>query len=188
MNTEQQMTDYLQGLTLPEKLLPLIRFDRHAAGNDFFSQGFEFRIDNDKAGLRTYSEDPAFLDSLYEFATADGTGSGYCFWLKDGNTNLEQAPVVVFGSEGGHHVVAHNFDELMQLLTFDSEAMIDWDEVCYYKDPDDFEPSAESDTYHHWLQCHFGISVIDDADAIVASAQATHQQAFREWVARFYQD
>lgn len=188
MSTEQQMTEYLQGLALPEKLLPLLRFDRTGAGNDYFSEGFEFSIDKEKLGLKAYSEDPAFLDSLFEFATADGSGSGYYFWLKDGNTNLEQAPVVVFGSEGGYHVVAHHFDELLQLLTFDSEPMIDWDEVYYYKDPDDFKPSAESETYHRWLQHQYGMAVIDDADAIVANAQASYQQAFKSWVAQFYQE
>lgn len=182
---EQQIENYFQGLELPHKLLPLLRFDRQQAGGDYFSQGFELAIDADKHGLRSYSEEVNFLEALYEFASADGTGSSYCFWLKDGNKNLQHAPVVVFGSEGGYHVVARNFDELLQLLSYDCEAMVDWDDVSYYKDPDE-SASAASAAFHRWLQ-QYDIALIDDADALVAQAQATYQQPFYQWMAQFYQ-
>lgn len=145
--TEEDLIEYFQNIQIPSKLLALLKFDNEAAEQKYFSDGFEFSLDKEKTGLKTYSTDELFLNSIYEFANADGTGSSYGFWLKDNITNLNEAPIVVFGSEGGYHVVAKNLDELLQLLTFDSEPMIDWDEVYYYKDIEEYEPSGKIKEY-----------------------------------------
>ena len=88
----------------------------------------------------------------------------------------------------GFHVVARNFNELLQILTFDSEPMIDWDRVYYYKDSDDFEPSSMSKEYRQWLKTECLLDPIDDADEIVKQAQKEYNDAFKNWVARFYEN
>lgn len=186
--TEQELVTFFEGIDVPNKLLDLLKFDNEVAGQEYFSDGFEFSLDKEKVGLKTYSTDEKFLKSIYEFANADGTGSTYGFWLMNGNTNLNEAPIVVFGSEGGYHVVAKNLDDLLKILTFDSEPMIDWDEVYYYKDLDDFEPSSKSAEYHKWLKNKFNIEPVDNADKIVGDAQKLYKDSFNEWVGKFYED
>ena len=183
---EEELVSYFQGLIIPKRLLELLKFDNEVAVNNYFSDGFEFSIDKEKIGLKTYSDNVTFLNSIYEFANADGTGSSYGFWLKDNNSDLEQAPIVVFGSEGGYHVVASNLDELLQILTFDCEPMIDWDYISYYKDPDDFETSSKSKEYREWLRNDCALSAIDNADEIVEKAQIAHKDSFNAWVNKFY--
>jgi hypothetical protein len=187
MSMKEDLVKYFNGLTVPKRLLALLKFDHEVAKNNYFSDGFEFSLDKDKIGLKTYSDKEIFLNSIYEFANADGTGSSYGFWLKDGNTDLEHVPIVAFGSEGGYHVVASNLDEFLQILTFDSEPMIDWDELNYYKDPDDFEHTAKSSEYIDWLKNEYSLSVIENADEIVEKAQKLHKEDFNAWVSKFYE-
>ncbi|HGF4942351.1 TPA: hypothetical protein ACF4E7_004689 [Vibrio parahaemolyticus] len=186
MSIKNELIEHFEGLTLPENLLPLISFDDEVASDAYFSEGFEFSIDQEKLGLKTYSESKDFLNSIYEFASADASGSSYGFWLKDGNRNLENAPIVAFGSEGGYHVVARNFNELLQILTFDCEPMIEWDSVCYYRDPDDYEPSEHRGEYCAWLKVR-GIDQTEDADEIVKEAQQEYQESFSNWFSKYYE-
>ena len=185
---EEDLVSYFQELSVPKKLLELLKFDTEVVQRNYFSDGFEFSLDKERVGLKTYSTDEKFLSSIYEFANADGTGSTYGFWLKDGNRNLDEVPIVVFGSEGGFHVVARNLNELLQVLTFDIEPMIDWDNVFYYKDPDDFEPSSKSTEYRDWLKTECSLDPIDNADRIVEAAQIELKDSFNDWVGKFYED
>jgi len=185
---EEDLKCHFQGLDIPEKLLALLKFSNEIAQNKYFSNGFEFSLDKEKVGLKTYSDNKEFLCSIYEFAVADGTGSSYGFWLKDGSSDLDRAPIVAFGSEGGFHIVANNFAGLLQILTFDSEPMIDWDEICYYKDTKDFEPSAKSKEYRDWLRKECALAGIESADEIVQEAQKTHKESFSAWVGNFYKN
>jgi len=188
MITQEDLVNFFEGLEVPKKLSALLKFQNEIAQRNYFSAGFEFSIDKEKTGLQTYSGNTEFLNSIYEFANADGTGSSYGFWLKDGNSNLDLAPIVVFGSEGGFHIVAKNIDGLLQILTFDTEPMIDWDKVYYYKDPDSFEPSRKSKEYRNWLKNEFSIDPIESADAIVEDAQREHKDSFNAWVNRFLEN
>lgn len=128
---EQEYIEQFNGHAVPEALLSLLQFANEKSKMDCFSDGFEFSINLDKCGLKTYSEDEEFLSSIIEFANADGTGSTYGFWLNNKDKNLIEAPVVIFGSEGDFHVVANNINDLLQILTFDSEPMVDWDSLYY---------------------------------------------------------
>lgn len=188
MVTEEDLKKFFGELEIPEKLFALRKFDEEVAQGYWFSEGFEFSLDKDRVGLKTYSDDTEFLNSLYEFANADGNGSSYGFWLCDGNVDLNKAPIVAFGSEGGFHIVAKDLSGLLEILTFDSEPMIDWDEIYYYKDPDDFEPSPKSEEYCSWLKEKYEIGKIDNADNLVKEAQKQYQSLFKNWVNKYYQD
>lgn len=185
---EKEYIEQFNSHEVPEALLSLLEFTNEKSKTEYFSDGFEFSINMEKYGLKTYSEDEEFLSSIIEFANADGTGSTYGFWLKDKDQNLTEAPVVAFGSEGGFHVVANNINDLLQILTFDSEPMIDWDSLYYYKDPDDYEPSTKIECYRDWLKNTRSLESITNADALVELAQANHQKEFKDWMAKFYQD
>lgn len=96
------------GLMMPEELIKLLNFQNSVDKDKFYSSGFELNV-IEKYGLKTYSEDLQFLNSILEFANADATGSSYGFWLRDKKENLKESPIVIFGSEGGYHIVAKNF-------------------------------------------------------------------------------
>ncbi|WP_394210818.1 hypothetical protein [Psychrobacter piscatorii] len=185
---EQEYIEQFNGHDVPEALLSLLQFANEKSKMDCFSDGFEFSINLDKCGLKTYSENEEFLSSIIEFANADSTGSTYGFWLKNRDENLIEAPVVIFGSEGGFHVVANNINGLLQILTFDSEPLVDWDSLYYYKDPDDYEPSAKIESYRSWLKNTRSLETITNADALVELAQKYHRKEFKDWMAKFYQD
>jgi cell wall assembly regulator SMI1 len=75
------------------------------------------------------------------FAQANASGSLYELWLQD-KDDLTGVPVVTFGDEGGQHVVARSLAVLLQIVGYDAEALVDHDEVSFYRDDDDYEPSA----------------------------------------------
>ncbi len=170
------------GHSIPEDVLSLWSFEQVRQG--CYSQGFEL-IPNDKSALSTWSEEPAFLERLVPIGQADGTGSIYAFWLPDATSALENAPIVIFGSEGGVHIVADSFRDLLRILTFDVEPMADFDNVSYYKDPEDHVPSEENADYIAWVRENFDIEPISDADQIVETARSKWGEAFKSWARQF---
>jgi len=173
---------------IPEILLELLNFVNTVSKDNWFSEGFEFSIDEEKYGLKTYSEENDFLHSLIEFAKADGTGSTYAIWIKNNDESLENMPIVAFGSEGGYHIVSENIKGLLEILSYDVEPMIDWDTVDYYKDEDDYEASEYIEIYQKWLTENYQIQVTNNADKIVENAQEKYQEEFELWVGKYYSE
>lgn len=178
-----QYTKNFNGLTLPDTLIKLLAFQNKE--RNYYADGFALIIE-DKAMLKTYSEDEKFLSSFVEFAQADGTGSIYSFWLRNNNTDLNKAPIIVFGSEGGYHIVAENLKALMQILTYDAEPMVDWDRAYFYKDEEDYEPTPRHKQYVKWLADNFNISPIQDAGELVGEAQDQYQDELVNFVKTYY--
>ena len=118
---------------IPAILEDLFHFEQEH-GMESYSECFYLSA-NDKTGIMTWSEDPEFYNAFIEFAAANGSGSFYTLWLLE--DDLDNCPVVVFGDEGGIHVVAANIRELLQLLTFDREISVDFDDAYFYKDEDE---------------------------------------------------
>ena len=131
-----ELTKEFGSYRVPDLLMKLAEFETDCSSG-YFSESFEFSFDPDKYGLKTYSENEVFLNSFVEFAQADAGGSTYAVWIQEGVTDLNSAPIVVFGSEGGVHVIAKDMSELLEILAYDAEPMVDWDEVFYYRDEDE---------------------------------------------------
>ncbi|MBU2668800.1 hypothetical protein KOI35_35345 [Actinoplanes bogorensis] len=162
----------------PVPELNLLKAFQEQTGGSYYADGFALTDYDDKSGLTAgWSDDAEFLAGLTPFAEATGSGSFYAFWHLDDRSD---PPVVVFGDEGGQHVVARNVREVLILLTFDAEPMVDWDEVTFYRAPDD-EHSTAHDAYVTWLAEHFDLSPTDDPDAIVKVAQAEFGDRFTAW-------
>jgi len=158
-------------------------------GFENYSQGFGLYRD-DKIGIATWSKDKDFLDKLMPFAQANGTGSMYALWDDSKNKSLNELPVVVFGDEGGYHIVAKNITELMQLLTFDSEISVDHEEVYFYKDEDDYEESENLSEYKNWLKENFNLDSVEEeeATAIIEAAQEEYKEDFDQWFSQYYSE
>ena len=167
---------------VPEVLNKLLDFQNKS--HAFYSNGFELDDCSDQYGLNSYSKDNAFLSRLIEFAKADGSGSTYAFWIQEDN-DIEKAPIIIFGNGGGVHVVAENIMQLMKILTYDAEPMVDWDDVVYYKDEED-EPSERSQEFKEWLLRNYNIKPIDDADQLVKQAQEKYKDSFIAWMNIYY--
>ncbi len=187
-STFQDFKKNFDGYQVPDALVRLFAFQQEY--NDF-SECFWLHAIN-KAGLKTYSSEPEFLNGIIEFAQATGSGSTYGLWLHEGSaTDLNEAPVVALGDEGGIHIIAVNLLDLMRLLTYDCEPMIDWEQVYYYKDEDEENTSDDIDTYKKWLFREFGIAAVKDreeTDLLVAKAREQHGERFKSWMSKFYNE
>lgn len=156
-------------------------------GFENYSQGFGL-YEDDKSGIASWSEDEEFLDKLMPFAQANGSGSMYVLWNNDSGKSLNELPVVVFGDEGGYHIIAKNIFEFMRLLTFDTEISVDHEEVYFYKDEEDYEESENLPEYVNWLKENFNLDPVTDEDttSIIEAAQEKYKEDFDNWVAKYY--
>ncbi|MCJ8155540.1 hypothetical protein MKJ01_17410 [Chryseobacterium sp. SSA4.19] len=174
---------------IPEELVELVNFQNSIGDDENFSDQFYIGRDySDKSGISGYSDHEEFTDSIIEFAMADGSGSSYAFWVRNNNKNLSEAPILAFGSEGGIHIVAKNIRELLQILTFDVEPAIGWDDIYYYKDEDDYEPTEKTEEYRKWVLEKYGIETTEDPDEIVKNAQEMYENEFQNWLKKYYHD
>jgi len=172
---------------IPEELTELVKFQDSIADDENFADQFYIGRDySDKSGISGYSDDEGFTGSIIEFAMADGSGSTYAFWVRNNDKNLSEAPVLAFGSEGGIHIVARNIRELLQILTFDVEPAIGWDDIYYYKDEDEYEPTEKTEEYKKWVLEKYGIETTENPDEIVKNAQETYDEEFRNWLKTYY--
>lgn len=139
-----------------------------------------------KTGLANWSEDAGFLNAFVEFATANGTGSFYAYWLID--TDLEKCPIVVFGDEGGVHVVAESTQKLIQLLTFDTEISVYYENVYFYKDDEDEddEPSEYIEEFIEAFQERMPelnpIETDEEANEIIKEAKDKYQKRLNDFL------
>lgn len=137
------------------------------------------------SALSHWSTDPEFLASCIEFATANGSGSTYALWLVD--TDLRTCPVLVFGDEGGIHVVASNLRDLLALLTYDAEVSVNHSAATYERDADDYEESENRTKYLVWARGQF-VAPIETAQAaagVVARARAKYEEQMIAFLTKY---
>jgi hypothetical protein len=182
MTTLAEFASNFPGYAVPPELAKLLAFqDEH--GFEGYAECFGLLVDN-QAGLKSWSKDEQFLSRLMPFAQATGGGSFYALWSDGQATATSDMPVVVFGDDGGVHVVAENVRGLLQVLTYGVEPMVDFDRVSYYKSKD-FEPPDAANEYQSWLETELGLPAVSDADAVVALAQKRYKAAFDTWFKGF---
>ncbi|WP_239158387.1 hypothetical protein [Streptomyces sp. SID13726] len=164
--------------------LNLLKAFQDRVGYENYARGFGLTEYGEESGLPAWSEDPEFLARLIPFAQATGGGSFYALWRVDDREDLASLPVVVFGDEGGEHVVARHLRELFQLLGFDEEISVEHERAYFYRDEDDPHTDCH-DEYVAWLDLHFGLPVAKDPDAVLAAAQAEFGGRFADWISPF---
>ena len=185
MTTPAEFATNFSGSDVPPALARLLAF-QDENGFESYSECFGLLAD-DKGGLRSWSSDDGFLSRLMPFAQATGGGSFYALWVNRAGASTSEMPVVVFGDEGGVHVIAEDVSQLLRLLTFDVEPMVDHDGVSYYKGKD-HEPRENQDDYRRWLKSELGLDPIDDPAPLVAAAQARYKADFDAWMSAFVAD
>jgi hypothetical protein len=170
---------------VPPELAKLFAFQQGVRTFEGYSKGF-WLTENDKGGLKSWSEDPAFLSRLLPFAQADGKGSFYALWAQEASENSSTFPVLAFGGEGGAGVVAENVIGLLRLIAFDTEPMVDGT-IFFDKDEDDPSHSEQHGDYVAWL-AELGIEPVEDPESLIDAARAKHQAAFEAWFGQYYDE
>ena len=180
-------------LEVPLLLQKLVEFQNDVGGGEIYAEGFSLDVDDkglfkgfcapDGEPLASKANEKKFLAALSPIGQASGTGSVYASWDDGTHRKVEDMPVVLFGDEGGVHVVAENLSELLAIVGADVEPMVDWDEVSYFKTPD-AEPSPEIDAYRNWL-ASVAIQPAKKPDAIVKKAQKKLAAQFTKWMSSF---
>ncbi|MFH6991269.1 hypothetical protein [Flavobacterium sp. FlaQc-48] len=170
---------------LPQDLVKLYEFDQEY-GSETYSECFGLRIIEDKTGIKTWSEKEEFYTSFIEFAGANGSGSSYAYWLID--KDLNNCPIVVFGDEGGIHVVAENTRKLIHLLTFDTEISVDFDEAYFYKDEEYYEENENKEAFEEWAKKEFDLDPIvsnEETEEIVNEAKEKYKKRLNDFLTKF---
>ena len=196
-NDETEYTSYDNGFSLeefsaqfgsykvPEDLVKLYEFEQEY-GSETYSECFGLRIIEDKTGIKTWSEKEEFYTSFIEFAGANGSGSTYAYWLIDSDIN--NCPIVVFGDEGGIHVVAENARKLIHLLTFDTEISVDFDNAYFYQDEEYYEENENKQEFQEWAKKEFNLDSItsnEETEEIVNEAKVKYKNRLNDFLIKF---
>lgn len=181
----EEFTSQFGDYKLPNDLVKLYKFQQEY-GSETYSECFGLTITNDKTGIKTWSEEEEFYNSFIEFAGANGSGSSYAYWLID--KDLNNCPIVVFGDEGGIHVVAENIRRLIHLLTLDTEISVDFDYAYFYKDEEYYEDNENKEEFHEWVKEEFNLNAIEtneEADEIIEQAKKKYKQKLNFFLVKF---
>ncbi|RZL44386.1 MAG: hypothetical protein EOP00_20055 [Pedobacter sp.] len=174
-----------KGYEMPHELKLLKQFQDDFG--HYYADGFMLRAE-DKSAVSSWSENPDYLVRLVPFALANGTGSFYAIWNNGTEKKLIEMPVVVFGDEGGVHIVAENTLQLMHLLTYDTEITVDFDKTYFYKTDEFYQESDDHLEYVNWLSTNFKLNIIENPDSIIENAQLKYKEEFDKWFAQYYSD
>lgn len=171
--------------SIPEDLLKLYEFEQEFSA-ETYSQCFGLTITNEKTGIKTWSEKEEFYNSFIEFAGANGSGSSYAYWVID--NDLKNCPIVVFGDEGGIHVVAENTCKLIHLLTLDTEISVDFDSAYFFKDEEYYEENENKEEFQQWVKKEFNLDPIETnegTEEIVNEAKAKYKKRLNDFLISF---
>jgi len=192
---------------LPQTLVELIKFsDKYEEesfvesfylNDDIEEDFFETWLDNGETDAEKRKE---YAEHMLVFACADGTGGAYAMWIQEGNTDLEEAPIIFYGSEGEIEIVAQNLKELIKILSWGAEAI----SFCHYFDEDDYykeflEYQPNFLAFRKWMQESLNIKPVNideliageeeasqKVEELVEEGQKKYKKAFDKWQYQFY--
>jgi hypothetical protein len=155
-------------------------------GFERYCEGFGVtKFDDDSALAAGWSRDPQFLKALYPFAQATASGAFYAIWQMKPGDSLSNSPIVLFGDEGGEHVVAQNVEELLSLVMLDTEPEIDDDLAAFTRPSNGYTISPAHREYTGWVAHSFPRVDPDDHEIIVERAQKRYGPAFKKWKKKY---
>lgn len=135
------------------------------------------------------------LHQLITFAYCDSNGNEYTLWDNVGNPDIEQWPVVLFDTEGGHTIMGRSLAEFLSTTWCDREAVGDWIDAQdldagqfgggYLEAQDDDRISKLADAYKLFLAQELKLDTTQDPDAVVKRAQTELMRSFSQWHLQF---
>lgn len=181
MYSDKPYLEELQELLGDHKIPDIVRkvFDfNNELGDKYYTPDFGFCSDGtleDFFDANELDEDDIeyLLEYLVEFARADDTGGIYVFWLKEDIDNVEDMPIIWFGSEGEMELIASNFKDLLKRLTFD------------YRKEYGIEYVTELEVFKKWIKDEFDIDPVEseeDVEKIAQEAKNNFQEPLANWL------
>lgn len=190
---KEEFTALFRGYKIPKDLKSLFDFQVSEGIPSFYSNTL-YLIDEDPEIIQDFSDDTNFVDSFIPFGEADTNGSYYAFWIRDkNNSSLENAPIVVFGGDGGIFVVAKNIKDLLLIASYDVEPIIDVDEISFpdkevLEEDGEFTATEFNKEYLDWLRNEVKLKpivVIADLDQLLEDAQNQYGSELVEFAKSF---
>jgi len=168
-----ELQELLGDYKVPEILKKTLAFNTHLEGK-LYHPDFQFQIDEvleDLFEANDLDEENIeyLLKYLIEFASADDTGGIYVFWLKEGIENVEEMPILWFGTEGEIALVASNFKEFLAHLTLEN----------------DYDIITELEKFKKWIKDEFDIDPVSseaEVEEIAQKAKKTFQEPLTKWL------
>lgn len=143
-------------------------------------------IDDQPSSRSSWSDMSEFTHGFLAFANADGTGSEFAFWRV--SEDLNDCPVVVFGSEGEIALVARNFEDWLRVVSYGEELLLGNDpDRASMVAPEEKNHPAQQAAFVSWLR-ERGIAPATDTDtvnALIGTAEAQWQTRLQSFLARF---
>ena len=189
----------------------LVKFDE-AYGGETYAQSFWIVNDDDdyfESWLHDTDEEKVkeYAKSMKVFASADGTGARYAFWIKDKNTDYNNAPIICYGSEGDISLVAESIKDLIKMLSFGAEGMDgrfshyiddeDDEDFDFYEDFKEYFPSHM--VFRSWMKEKLNIEPVnmdkliqddaeesDEINKLQKKARKKYKKDFDRWQYQFY--
>lgn len=189
-----------RGYEIPETLVKLAEFDANleneSYGESFWLRAeeniFKYLLDN---SLTSKEQIEVYANHAIVFANADGTGGFYAFWVEDNKSDLEEAPIVAYGSEGEVKIVAKNLKELIKILSYGAEGLNgNYGLDCYDSYDEFLEYNPNFLAFRTWMKKELDIEPIknwkvpqsDDVNAIIEDANKVYKKRFNAWQYQFY--
>jgi len=178
-----------RGYHVPKEIKELFLF-QYGKNNDQFIYPFymDFVLNNDFTWyLENKEKEKELLNSIIAFASSDGAGGYFVFWLQDGNDNLSNTPIIHINSEGGSHLVCKDIHDLLVIMTGDLDHTI----VV-----PDFDPSDYTNEYKSWVKEVFDIDAVNientedyesplEIKKIINDAYEIYGKQYTKWKEKF---
>jgi len=181
---------------VPQTLKELIKIEEKL-GADSYTISFYLDPEPREAFFDgTFSYDDKALNKkvakhFLPLAHIDGTGATAALWAIDGNkTDLENAPIVEFGSEGQIDIVAKNLKDFIYMLSFGIEPM-DGGYSQFVSDNEENYRRENFEAYRRWLKETMNIEPVKDLEvwgtpkkleALQKEAQELYRDKFFQWL------
>jgi len=208
MRILEEYKTVFKAYTIPKTLKLLAEFEEQA-GSETFNESFY--LGTEENAFDTFFDDDTsqemrddYTDHMLPFGVADGTGGFVCFWVREGEDDLEKAPIICYGSEGSIDVVAQNLTEFIEMLSFGAECM----DASFYHPMDDYDEDSDfqnfkSEFIHYnpnflafrvWMKETLNITPVPDweeecsevVDALIENAVEKLTKDFDVWQYQYY--
>lgn len=174
MTAETVKSNFPDGVALPVGIHSICEY---LDENGYPISGcFEISRNGKEDATSWFGRDEVMLSQVAVFGRGS-TGSTYALWLTK-NRNPEEAPVVVFGSEGDFMVLATNATQFCRLLGCGYNEL-EWDDMSM-----ESEGWAEAQKLRDWLAAKLGLECPATGAEIVTNAQNKHPD-FGDWVSNW---
>jgi hypothetical protein len=187
--TFEKYKEIFREYKVPKEIEELYYF-QYGRNNEKFIYPFymDFVLNNDFTWyLEDKDKEKDLLNSIIAFASSDGAGGYFAFWLQEGNNDLSNTPIIHIDSEGGSYLVCKNIHDLLVIMTADLDHTI----VIPDKEASDY-----AEEYKKWAKETFNIDAVSientqeyespiEIKKIIDEAEEIYGEQYTLWKEKF---